>query len=36
MGRDVIVACDFSSAEETLGFLDKLKAEENLRAKSLL
>ena len=27
MGRDVIVACDFSSAEETLGFLDKFKEE---------
>ena len=23
MGRDVIIACDFSSAEETFGFLDK-------------
>ena len=25
--RDVIIACDFSSAEETLGFLDKFGAE---------
>jgi len=25
MGRDVIVACDFSSAEETFAFLDKFK-----------
>ena len=27
MGKDVIVACDFSSAGETLAFLDKLGAE---------
>ncbi len=25
MGRDVIIACDFSSAEETLAFLDKFQ-----------
>ncbi len=25
MGRDVIIACDFSSKEETLGFLDKFE-----------
>lgn len=27
MGRDVIVACDFSSAEDTLAFLDKFQEE---------
>ena len=27
MGKDVIVACDFPSAGETLAFLDKLGAE---------
>jgi orotidine-5'-phosphate decarboxylase len=27
MGKDVIIACDFSSAEETLAFLDKFKEE---------
>ncbi len=27
MGRDVIIACDFSSAEDTLGFLDKFQEE---------
>lgn len=27
MGKDVIIACDFASAEETLAFLDKLTAE---------
>lgn len=27
MGRDVIVACDFASAEQALGFLDKFKDE---------
>lgn len=27
MGKDVIVACDFSSAEETFAFLDKFKEE---------
>ncbi|MDO5449052.1 MAG: orotidine-5'-phosphate decarboxylase, partial [Clostridia bacterium] len=25
MGRDVIIACDFSSAEETFSFLDKFQ-----------
>ena len=24
MGKDVIIACDFNSSEETLRFLDKL------------
>ena len=28
MGKDVIVACDFSSAEETFAFLDKFEAED--------
>nr|WP_316623795.1 orotidine-5'-phosphate decarboxylase [uncultured Ruminococcus sp.] len=28
MGKDVIVACDFSSAEETFVFLDKFEAED--------
>ena len=28
MGKDVIVACDFSSAEETFAFLDKVEAED--------
>ena len=28
MGKDVIVACDFSSAEETFAFLDKFELEE--------
>lgn len=27
MGKDVIIACDFASAEETLAFLDKFTAE---------
>lgn len=27
MGRDVIIACDFSSAEDTLAFLDKFQEE---------
>lgn len=27
MGKDVIIACDFASAEETFGFLDKFKEE---------
>ena len=27
MGKDVIVACDFKSAAETLAFLDRLPAE---------
>ena len=27
MGKDVIIACDFSSAEETMKFLDKFRAE---------
>ncbi len=27
MGKDVIIACDFSSAEETFNFLDKFKGE---------
>ena len=28
MGKDVIVACDFSSAEATFTFLDKFKNED--------
>ena len=28
MGKDVIIACDFSSAQETFAFLDKFKNEE--------
>ena len=27
MGKDVIIACDFASAEETLAFLDKFTEE---------
>jgi orotidine-5'-phosphate decarboxylase len=28
MGKDVIIACDFSSAQETFAFLDKFKNED--------
>lgn len=34
MGKDVIVACDFSSAQQTFDFLDKF-TEENLLLKSV-
>ena len=27
MGKDVIIACDFDSAEETFAFLDKFTGE---------
>ena len=27
MGKDVIIACDFKSKEETMGFLDKFSNE---------
>ena len=30
MGKDVIIACDFSSSEETLRFLDKTGRKETI------